>query len=294
MAGPLQALTDAFRRERPRELWRQISGGFREHELLLYASGISFRVLFALPPLLLFSFGLLGFLSLDEVWRQDIAPDVHAAVSADVFRVINETVERVLSQQQVFWATAGAVIALWEVSGAVRVTMRALNRIYEAEEKRGLREQFLLSFGLAAALTVLVLSTIAVVKFGPFLFDDLLGKGAAAQALSIVVRWSVAVMLLVAAMALVLRTGPSRERPLAWVSYGAALVVGGWILISLLFGLYLSQVADYGSVFGNLATVFILIEYVYISALVFVTGLLVDSQTRNKAGSRRCRSHRPA
>jgi membrane protein len=161
--------------------------------------------------------------------------------------------------------------------------MRALNRIYETEEKRDLKEQFLVSFALAAALTVLVLGAVAVVKFGPFLFDDLIGKDFVAEAVSLVVRWALAIALLFAAMALVLRLGPSRERPLEWVSFGAALVVGGWILISLLFGLYLSQIADYGSVFGNLATVFIVIEYVYLSALVFVTGLLLDSETRKQA-----------
>jgi len=285
MEGPLDAIRAAFRRDRLRELTSGVVAGFREHELLLYASAISFRVLFALPPLLLFCFGLLGFLSLDEVWREDIAPDVEAAVSADVFKVVDDTVNRVLSEQQVFWATGGALLALWEVSGGVRITMRALNRIYEFEETRDLRQQFALSFALAAALTVLILSAIAVVKFGPFLFDDLLGDGAGAEAVSILVRWPVAIALLFAAMTLVVRLGPGRERPFAWVSFGAALAVGSWILISILFGLYLSELADYGSVFGNLATVFILIEYVYLSAVVFVTGLLVDSQTRKRSSS---------
>ena len=285
MAGPFDALREAFRRESLRKLSRDVAEGFREHELLLYASAISFRVLFALPPLLLFSFGLLGFLNLDEVWRQDIAPDLHSAVSSDVFRVINDTVDKVLSEKQLFWATAGALIVLWEVSGAVRVTMRALNRIYEAKETRDLKEQFAISFALAGALTFLVLSAIVVVKFGPFFFDDLFGDGVVVGALSLLIRWSVAVVLLFAAMALVLRAGPSRDRPLTWVSFGASLVVAGWILISLLFGLYLSEIADYGSVFGNLATAFIVIEYVYLSSITFVTGLLIDSQTRKKASA---------
>jgi membrane protein len=280
VGGPLEALGEAFRRDRLRQLAGQVAGGFRRHELLLYASAISFRVLFALPPLLLFSFGLLGFLSLEEVWREDIAPDVRGAVSKDVFRVVDDTIGRVVSEQQLFWASIGALIAVWEVSGAVRVTMRALNRIYEFDEERGLKEQFALSLALAAALTALVLSAIVVVKFGPFLFEDLLGRGAGADIASFLIRWTLAIAMLFAAMALILRAGPSSERPLAWVSFGAGLVVATWILISLLFGLYLSELADYGSVFGNLATVFILIEYVYLSAIVFVTGLLIDSQTR--------------
>src|SRR3954447_23960870 len=152
MAGAIEGLGKGLRRDNPEQFGRDVSDGFGEHELLLYASAISFRVLFALPPLLLFSFGLLGFLNLDEVWRQDIAPDIRSAVSADVFRVVNDTIDKVLTEKQLFWATAGALIVLWEVSGAVRVTMRALNRIYESEEKRGLKEQFALSFSLAAAL----------------------------------------------------------------------------------------------------------------------------------------------
>src|SRR4051812_34712297 len=283
MAGPIDELRQALRRDNLEQFGRDLSDGFREHELLLYASAISFRVLFALPPLLLLSFGLLGFLNLDEVWRQDIAPDVQSAVSSDVYKVIDDTVKKVLEERQLFWATAGALIALWEVSGAVRVAMRALNRIYEAEEKRDLKQLFVLSFALAALLTVLVLSAIVVVKFGPFLFEDLLGDGAAAGAVSLVLRWSAAIVLLFAAMAVVLRAGPSRERPIAWVSFGACLVVFSWTLISLLFGVYLSQIADYGSVFGNLATVFIVIEYVYLSSIAFVTGLLIDSQTRERA-----------
>src|SRR3954451_13221461 len=203
MAGPFDALREAFRRDRLRKLGGEVVDGFREHELLLYASAISFRVLFALPPLLLLSFGLLGFLNLDEVWRQDIAPDVQSAVSSDVYKVIDDTVKKVLEERQLFWATAGALIALWEVSGAVRVAMRALNRIYEAEEKRDLKQQFVLSFALAALLTVLVLSAIVVVKFGPFLFEAVLGDGAAANVISVLLRWSVAVPLLFAAMALV-------------------------------------------------------------------------------------------
>ena len=79
---------------------------------------------------------------------------------------------------------------------------------------------------------------------------------------------------------LLVRAGPDKERPLVWVTYGAALVVFSWIVISVLFGLYLAEIANYQSIFGNLATVFVVIEYVYISSIVFITGILVDSLTR--------------
>jgi len=47
--------------------------------------------------------------------------------------------------------------------------------------------------------------------------------------------------------------------------------------MSALFGLYLTTFASYGSVFGSLATVFILIEYLFLVAVVFLGGIVIDS-----------------
>ena len=46
--------------------------------------------------------------------------------------------------------------------------------------------------------------------------------------------------------------------------------------MSILFGLYLRYVASYDSVFGNLATVYVAIQYVALSATIYLVGLVVD------------------
>ena len=277
-----------------RHAWRDIRGldwheaiglvvdGYRRHNLLIYGSAIALRVFLAIIPMLLFAFGLLGFLGLDEVWRQDILPDIKGSVSAPLFRVIDDTVTNVLSKKQLFWATAGALIAVWEMSGAVRAVMKVTNSIYETKEERTLPEQFATSLLLAAAVGALILFAIAAVKFGPLLTDELFGPSTAIAVISFVIRWGLAITALLLAIGLLVRAGPDKERPLLWVSYGAALVVVAWIVSSAAFGLYLTEIAHYESVFGNLATVFVALEYVYFSALVFLTGLLVDSLTRGR------------
>ena len=49
------------------------------------------------------------------------------------------------------------------------------------------------------------------------------------------------------------------------------------------FGAYLRGVADYGSIFGNLASLVILLTYLYLSAIVFLGGAQVDSLVRDDA-----------
>ena len=49
----------------------------------------------------------------------------------------------------------------------------------------------------------------------------------------------------------------------------------------MVFGLYVTQVADYNSIFGSLATVFVLLSYLYVSSVAFLIGAEVDAIVRD-------------
>src|SRR3954469_19507346 len=153
--------------ERVKGSVREFVDAYVEHDLLTYASAISFQILSSLVPFLLFAFGLLGFLHLEDVWRTELGPEVKAAVSPPAFAVMDDAVEKALAGKQVFWVTAGFAIALWEVSGAVRAVMGALNRLYRDQTERTWGKRMLVSFALALAIGAAVLAAVAIVVLGP-------------------------------------------------------------------------------------------------------------------------------
>src|SRR3954453_22645597 len=234
---------------KPRETWGAILRGFAANDLLTYASAISFQVFFALIPLTLLTLRLLGAFGLTHVWTGDFAPHVKANLSHDAYAVIDQTVRKVLAHQRVFWATAGALIAVWEVSGAMRATMQVLNRIYDTSDDRTFWRRVGVSIWLSALVTVLLLAAVAATKAVP----ALLGGGALAG----IAGWIVAIALMAATVAAIVRFGPSKERPLRWVTFGTLLVIFGWFVASLMFGWYVTDVADYNSVFGSLSVVMV-------------------------------------
>jgi len=267
----------------PREAGAVLVARFREHELLRDAGAIAFRLFLSIVPLTLFGIAMLGFLNLEDVWRQDVAPDFHREVSSAAFNLIDDTVNKVLTQKQGFWLTLGAVIAVWEVSGAVRMAMKSLNAIYGTEERRTLGRELLVSVALAGAIIVLVLGAVLTVKLGPLAIEALFGDSAVAAVVGFVVRWASAVVLLALAVGLVVRAGPDKARPIGWVTFGTTLVIVGWVGMSLLFGLYLTELADYGSIFSSLATVFVALEYVFLSSVIFLGGLVLDAAARQRS-----------
>lgn len=259
---------------KPREAFREIVAGFARNDLLTYASAISFQVVFALIPLALLGLGLLGAFGLTDVWTSDVAPRVRGNITPDAFRMIDHTVRQVLDHQRLFWATAGALIAIWEVSGAMRATMQVLNRIYDTDDDRTFPRRIAVSIWLSALVTLLLLAAVAATKAVP----ALLGGGP----LATVAGWLVATALMTATVAAIVRFAPSTERPLRWVSFGTLLVIFGWVVASLVYGWYVSSVADYNSVFGNLAVVIVTLGYIYLSSIVFLTGLQLDSLIRHQ------------
>jgi membrane protein len=126
------------------------------------------------------------------------------------------------------------------------------------------------------------LTAIAVVSGGPLLYGDV---GQPAGAGLFLLRWTVAGALMLLAVGLLLRFGPAKRRPIGWVSFGTGLVVVSWVLMSIAFGVYLRFIASYGTVFGNLATVVVLMGYIYLSAVVFLAGVQVDALVRRRASS---------
>jgi membrane protein len=248
--------------------------------VLTYASAISFQTFFALIPLGLFALGMLGTLHLQEVWQRTLAPEVRSGLSPDAFRVVNDTVTQVLERRQLVWATLGALLAVWEVSGAVRAVMGILNALYGTTERRGFIRRYAVSIGLSAVVSVLVLGAVAIVLLGPVAAAAAFGQGGAVGVAVFFARWLVAVALLLLTVGLLVRLAPDKARPWRWVSFGAAVSVGGWIAMSLIFAWYVRDVADYTSLFGNLATVIVVLEYLYLSAIVFLTGVVIDALTR--------------
>jgi membrane protein len=154
--------------------------------------------------------------------------------------------------------------------------MGVLDRIYEIRRKRPFWERMWVSLALAAAASVLGLLAIGMLEFGSGLVNTLIGGGVVVGVFAGIVRWLLALAALALLLALLVRYAPAEHQPWHLVTRGSSLTIAGWVGVSLLFGLYLRDIADYGSIFGNLATVIIAFEYLYLSAIVLLTGLILD------------------
>lgn len=262
-----------------RETVRRVIRGYDEHDILTFASAIGLRVLIAVIPLALFGLGLAGGLGLDGQWTHEWAGRVKESVSSPVFQVIDDTVRRALEDRQVFWMTLGGALAIWEISSGTRAVMDAFDGIYGSRRVRSFGERLRVSLLLGLAVAVLLLAAVACVTLG----DDALGALGLDTPVLTWMRWLVALVVLLAVVALLVAYAPADRLPRRWVTTGSALVVVAWLGTSAALGWYVTSVADYGSIFGALATVWIVLTYIYLAAIAFLTGAEVDAVLREQS-----------
>ena len=84
------------------------------------------------------------------------------------------------------------------------------------------------------------------------------------------------------------RFAPSRhEARWEWITPGSMLASILWLILTLGFGFYVAHFGNYNKAYGALATVVILVTWMYLSAYVFLLGAELNSQLerQTKSGS---------
>jgi membrane protein len=93
-------------------------------------------------------------------------------------------------------------------------------------------------------------------------------------------RWLVAVILLMALVAFLVRTAPAEHPAPRWASAGSALIVCTWLVATVLFKLWITDVIDLKTPTGALGGLLALAGYLFVSSAVFLVGVQLDETLR--------------
>lgn len=257
------------------KLWVDL---FAKHELLGHASAIAFAVLKALVPLTLLGLALLGAVGQERVWKHTLGPGIKPHVQPATFHAIDVAVQKIFSTGGISLIAFASVLAAWYISGSVRGVMTGMNQIYEVKETRPWKARYAISFGLGAAIALCVIGAMLAVLAGPAL-----ARHGALQVVVGIGRWLVGLALLALAVGLLMRFAPVEPRTKRWASIGSLMVILAWVAASIVFKVFVTDVANFKTATGSLTVFLVLSGYVYTSSIIFLVGVELDELFRQDA-----------
>lgn len=199
-----------------------------------------------------------------EAWPKEVA----APIALDIHGVLTSARGDLL--------TLGVAFAIYFASSGVESLRIALNRAYDVIERRNWLLLRLESIGYVLVGAIALLAFAFLVVLAPLIWSVLLRHIPGLERLGFVVtlvRFSVAAVILVAALVIVHLWLPAGRRRLRDIVPGILATLVLWLISGTLFGRYLAEFAfNYLTMYASLASAMIALLFLYISASIFIYG----------------------
>jgi membrane protein len=257
------------------ELGKRVSADIGHNEIWDRSAALSYYVIFALFPMLLFLTALLALLPIPHLLDRLMAY-VNEVLPGGAGLLIEKTLGQALQHAHAGLLSLGAVTALWAASSGMTSIMTALN----VASRSWWRER-LLAVGLTVVFSVLAVVALVLLVFGQNLGEAIAhrtGWGTAFRITWLVARWPIAMFLGLAAISLIYRLAPAANQRWAWVTPGSAFAVGAWALMSVALRFYVGYFANYDATYGSIAGVILLMLWLYLSGVVLLVGAAINSE----------------
>ncbi len=255
-----------------------------EDRLLAIAAGVVFFGLLAVFPAvtaLVSCYGLFANPSTIGANLQTLA----LMLPEGSFQIVQDQVARVLEKGSgTLGATFvfGLALAIWSANAGVKAVIDALNVVYQEREKRGFIRLNLLSLAFTSGgIAALLLMVSAVVAF-PLVLGRL-GLAPDSQFVISLMRWPLLFGILLLALGVLYRFGPSR-RPARWDWLGVGTLAASllWIAGSALLSWYLSNFGNYNATYGSLGAAIGLMMWMWMSAIIVLCGAELNSEIEHQ------------
>ena len=144
-------------------------------------------------------------------------------------------------------------VALYGGTNGAGAVITALNIAYEEKEKRSLLHFYLIAIAITLAAVFIALLALAGVAVAASLDELLPWISDSVVLIGKVVSYAALVLVAAAVAATLYRFGPSREDARwKWITPGSVFTAVTWLVLTILFGLWVTNVTDYSATYGSL------------------------------------------
>lgn len=261
-----------------RRLWTK---GY-EDDVFFMAGAVAFNLLLAIVPLLMLGIGLTGY-AVSARFGDPVAGVVGlledffpgAAGGVDLTSYFQGLVERLLEQRGGL-TIIGAVFFVLVATRLVACTRAALREIFDVGQARGIIEGKIFDVQVVIIGVVLLTLNIGITIFIEGALDlgiRVLGfTGVVITFAEFLVAYAIALISIWVLFLGVYRFLPARRIPWKTAMVAATFSAVFHEVLKAGFSWYATDVANYTSTFGNLATAAVLVFWIYYEAVVFILG----------------------
>lgn len=267
----------------PQGWWAILRRTFSEvgaDRVLAVAGGVTFYALLSLFPAITVLVSLYGLFADPQSISQHMQT-LASFLPEGAISIIGEQVRRISQgdpSQLGLAAIVGVLIALWSANSGVKAMMDALNIAYDTEERRGFFKLNLVSLGFTFSAILGVIAMFTAVAIVPLILQWVM-LGPIVDVLLWAGRWPLVFIVILLALAVLYRYGPSRPNVRwRWITPGSLLATIGLVALSMLFSWYAANFGRFNETYGSLGAVIGFMTWMWFSTIIILVGAELNAE----------------
>jgi membrane protein len=267
--------------------FKRVAQRISDDDIFGRAAQLSYYFLLALFPLLLVLINILGYMAQEgTAFRNQLLTYLAAVMPRSAIALVRTTLDEISTASGTGKVSFGLLAALWAASNGMDAISDTLNTAYNVRERRPWWKVRIISVCLTVALAVLILASLAIVLNGGTIGEALAARYGLGDLFTIVwkiVQWPIALVFVLTTFNLIYNFAPDLPPGArSWITPGAFVGVGLWLLVSFGFRGYLSFFDSYSVTYGSLGAVIVLMLWFYLTGVAILIGGEVNSEVSHK------------
>lgn len=272
---------------RPRRFLRALLQEWRDDRVPDLAAQVAFFAILSLFPALLAFTASMSVL--DSILGADLAArteeqvvDFLTSILTDNAADTIDAVAELFSEDRTGLLTISLLVAIWTTTRAFAALIRALDVVYDLDERRSWLSTRATALALAVGSLLAGSMMVGVVIVGPLFgtgadLADRIGLGSEFGVLWDLLRLPVAFGLLVLYASAIFHLAPDHRIPWRETVIGAAVTAVLWVSFSAGLRIYLAAAATGNAVYGTLGGVLVVLLWFWLLALAVMIGAQVNA-----------------
>jgi len=249
--------------------------GIKEGALTFRASSVSFNFFLALFPTIIFFFTIIPYIPIHH-FPDLLMESLKNLMPENAFKTIQSTIDDILRRPRGGLLSVGFILALYFSTNGINSIIEGFNTSTHTQETRSWFKQRVVCMVLVLILTLLVISSIALISLNTTVLKFLMREGILKSYFSYYMilfgKWVILLALIYFTNSFIYYLGPAKSEQYRFFSPGSTLVTFLILVTTIGFNFYINNFSKYNALYGSIGTLLIILMWIYLNAIITLIG----------------------
>ncbi len=246
------------------------------------AGGISFNIVMAIPPTLIFLFTLIPYMPISEAFIRQLFFLIRDVIPGEknnsaIIHFLDDFLRRPRNELLSF----GLIVAIFFSSNAMMGVLRAFDKKYFGFLQRSNWQRRKVALKLTMICFLLIFICILMLMAQASVLKYLGVENASLRAVIHNLRWVIVTLICFYIVSFIYRHGPSVTKKWPLITPGSVLTTALMIIATALVSYWVNHFGGYNKLYGSISAIFILMSLIFVNSLALLMGFELNVTLSN-------------